>query len=214
MKKVLIVISLFSLSLNLTTAQIIDNLTLELNLGRFSPETGIFSSGYYPNEFTYINGFNIGYSNSEKWEYYVGVRKINSVINSGDLYSFESSLKNGMEYRLGARVSPKNDKKVFLSYGLELFGEFSNHRGTYWVDYPPTYEINHRRSYIGIAPALTLNIKLVDRVSFFIESRYRYGRVNLMQQESTKRDYELFRSREYWSGTFDLMNSIGVKFEL
>lgn len=193
-------------------AQIVDKLSIELNIGRYSKETGLFNSGYYSNNLSYINGFNIGFNPIEKWQYYVGVRKLNSTIESGGGYTFESSKKEGFEFKIGAKILPRNENKVFLSYGLELFAEKSNQKGTYWVDYPPTYEINHKMTYFGVAPNLTINVKLANRILIFADTRYRFGRVNLAQKESTHSEKTLYPTRSYWMSIFEPLNSIGVRF--
>jgi len=213
MKKILLLMITSILYGNLL-AQTLNKLSIDLNIGRFSKEIGIFEAEYYSNEFSFINGFNIGYTSSEKWQHFVGVRKLHKNINSGDGFSLESSAINGVEFRVGTKLSPKNDKKVFLSYGLEIFGEFSNHKGTYWLDYPPDYEINHRKNYVGVAPSLTFNVNLADRIVLFTDARFRFGRVKLNQRESTQISKELYKDRAYWLGVFEPVNSIGVKFKL
>ncbi|MDP1818010.1 MAG: hypothetical protein Q8K92_26395, partial [Leadbetterella sp.] len=163
MKKILFLL-FFAILQEGLNAQIIDKISVELNIGRYSKETGLFLSQDYSNKLSFINGFNIGFNPSEKWSYYLGVRKLNSNIESAGGYTNESSVVNGFEFKMGVKISPGNEKKVFLSYGLELFEEVSNQKGTYWVDYPPDYEINHRKNYLGIAPNLTVNVKLDSRI--------------------------------------------------
>ena len=199
---------------NSICAQISDNFSVGLNLGRYAKTTGLFEEGYYPNEFTYINGFNIGYTQTQNLSYFIGLRRVNSTINSGDGVSIESSAISGIEFRLGAKFSYKKDKRLFLNFGLELFGEFANLKGTYWVDYPPTYEINHRKNYLGFAPSIELNLRIVDRIIFFIETRYRFGMVNLIAIESTQPNKELYPSQKYWFNLLEPINSIGLRFEL
>ncbi|MBK8445012.1 MAG: hypothetical protein IPL35_17140 [Sphingobacteriales bacterium] len=148
MKKILFLLLFVILQVGLK-AQIINKISVELNIGRYSKETGVFNSEYYSNDFSLINGFNIGFNPTEKWQYYLGVRKLNSTIESGGGFSFESSQINGLEFKIGAKISPRTDKKVFLSYGMEFFEEISNQKGIYWVDYPPTYEINHKKELLG-----------------------------------------------------------------
>lgn len=211
MKEILFLILFVTIQEGLD-AQIINNISVELNIGRYSKETGLFKSEYYSNKFSFINGFNIGFNPSEKWQYYLGVRKLNSTLESGGGYTTESSVINGVELKMGVKISPGNEKKVFLSYGLELFEEVSNQKGTYWVDYPPTYEINHRKNYLGVAPDLTINLKLDRRILIFADTRYRIGRVSLAQNESTQPNKELYPSRNYWLNIFEPLNSVGIRF--
>ena len=138
---------------------------------------------------------------------------LNTTIKSGGGFTIESTELSGMELKLGVKFSPRSEKKVFLGYGLELFEEISNQRGTYWVDYHSTYEINHRKNYRGIAPNLTINVKLDSRILIFADTRYRFGRVSLVQKENTQSDKELFPSRTYWLNIFEPLNSIGVRFK-
>jgi len=193
-------------------AQIINKISVELNIGRYSKVTGLFAQEDYPYEFSFVNGFNIGFNPTKNRQYYLGVRKFNATIESGFGYSFESSEVNGIEFKFGAKIFPKSEKRVFLGYGLELFDEISNQKGGYWVDYPPTYEINHRKNYLGIAPNLTINVKLDRRIIFFADTRYRFGRVHLTQKESTQPGKVLYPETTSWSGIFEPLNSIGVRF--
>ncbi len=199
---------------NSICAQIIDNFSVELNLGRYAKTTGLFEDGYYPNEFTYINGFNIGYTQTQNLSYFIGFRRVNSTINSGGGFTLETSAVSGMEFRLGAKFTHNRDRRFFLNFGMELFAELANQKGTYWVDYPPTYEINHRKNYLGIAPSIELNLRIVDRIIFFVETRYRFGMVNLTPIENTQPNKELFPNQKYWLNLFDPINSIGLRFEL
>jgi len=213
MKKLIALIILLVVH-NGVCAQIVDDLSIELNIGRYAKTVGLFYSDSYQNEFTYYNGFNISYSHTKKLDYFIGFRKVNSTVNSGGIEDLETSVVNGAEFRFGARFSANRDRRFYLIYGLELFGEFSTQTGTYWVDYPPTYEINHRKEYLGIAPSLKLNLRIVDRIIFFAETRYRLGMASLVAIESTQPNKELFPNREYWLNLFEPLNSIGLRFEL
>ena len=213
MRKIVILIVLVFVQHNLS-AQILDKLSIEVNLGRYAKTTGLFESGYYPNEFSYLNGFNIGYNQSEKLGYFIGLRRINSTINSGGGFTLETSTINGMGFRLGAKLSYNKDNRFFINFGLELFGEFTTQQGIYWVDYPPTYEINHRKTYYGIAPSLELNLRIIDRLLIFVETIYRLGMVNLIPIESTQLNMELYPDQKYWLNLYEPINSIGVRFEL
>ncbi len=214
MKKTFLFLFLLLLIQEGLNAQIINKISVELNIGRYAKDAGLFKSDAYSNNFSFINGFNIGLNQSKKWQYYLGVRKLDPSIASGTGYTAESSKVNGMELRIGAKFSPGNEKKVFLSYGLELFDELSSQRGIYWVDYPPTYEINHRKNYLGIAPNLTINVKLEPRILLFAETRYRFGRANFHQRESTQPGKELYPPRSFWLAIFEPLNSIGIRFNL
>jgi hypothetical protein len=119
-----------------------------------------------------------------------------------------------LEFRAGVKFSSKKDKRVFLTYGLELFGEFLTLKGIYWVDYPPTYEINHRKNFIGFAPSLEIGIRVIDSIILFAETRYRFGMVNLIQIESTQIDKELFGNRSYWLNLYEPLNAIGLRVNL
>ena len=212
MKKILFLF-FFVLLLKSLNAQISEKISVELNIGRYSKETGLFNSDYYSNKFSYINGFNIGFNPSKKWSYYLGVRKLHSIIESGGGFTFESSIINGVELKMGVKISPRNEKKVFLSYGLELFEEISNQKGTYWIDYyPEGYDINHRKNYFGIAPILTINFKLDSRILIFVDTRYKFGRVNFVQKESTLSNRELYSSNNFWLNIYEPINSIGLRF--
>ena len=61
-----------------------------------------------------------------------------------------------MKNKENVLFSPNSHSRVFLSYGLEISEELATQKGVYWVDYHPTYEINHLKNYFGIAPNLTV----------------------------------------------------------
>ena len=195
-------------------AQCLDKLSIELNLGRYAKPTGLFEFGYYSNALTYLNGFDIGYSQSDKLKYYLGFRKINSVTHSGGGYTFETSNVNGVEFRFGANLSYKKEKRFFVNFGLELFGEFETLEGSYVVDYPGHYVIDHQKTYFGFAPSLELNLRIVDCLLLFTEARYRMGIVNLTAVGDAPQYGMLFPNRKYWANLFEPINAIGVRFEL
>ncbi len=195
-------------------SQSADEISIDLNLVRFARTLGLFGVDHYRNEFTYLNGFSISYTPAKNLRYFVGLRRVNTTIDSGDGFTYETADINGLEFRAGVKFSSKRDKRVFLTYGLELFGEFSTLQGTYWVDYPPTYEINHKKNYIGFAPSLEIGIRVIDNIILFAETRYRFGVVDLIQIESTQMDKELFENRSYWLNLYEPLNAIGVRFNL
>ncbi len=193
-------------------SQSANKISIDLNLARYARTPVLFGADNYLNEFTYFNGFNISYTPAKNLSYFVGLRRVNTSIDSGGGFTHETSDIQGLEFRTGVKFSSKRDKRVFLTYGLELFGEFSTIQGTYWVDYPPTYEINHRKNYVGFAPSLEIGIRVIDNIILFAETRYRFGMVNLIQIESTQMDKELFSNQKYWLSLFEPLNSIGVRF--
>ena len=71
---------------------------------------------------------------------------------------------------------------------------------------------NHKKNYFGIAPILTINLKLADGIFVFADTRYRVGHVNLHQIESTEPDNELYPKKSYWSGIFEPFNAVGLRF--
>ncbi len=212
MKKMLILI-ISLVAHNNISAQIIDELTIELNIVRYAPSSGL-NNYQYANEFTFINGFNISYGQSKKMSYFIGLRKVSSSTNWGGGFTYESTTTNGFEYRLGTKFSFNRNKIFFPAFGLDFFGEFSTLQGYFWNDYPPTYELNHRKNYIGFAPSIELNFRLWDRIIIFTESRLRLGMVNLYSMGSTDRNLESYPNENYWNNSFELFNAIGLKFEL
>lgn len=213
MKKLLYLL-LFIFSHEYLDAQIINKLSVELNLGRYSKEPGLFESEYYSPAFSYLNGFNLGYHFSKKWQYYLGARKLHSTLESAGGYTFESVAVKGVELKIGAKYAPGSHKKLFLSYGLEVFDELSSLEGTYSRDYPPDNDVNHRKNYVGIAPNLGINLKLAERIVFFADTRFRFGRVELAQKGSSKSGNELFHNRAYWSNVYEPLNAFGLRFRL
>jgi len=97
---------------------------------------------------------------------------------------------------------------------LEAFGEFSSIAGEYWTDVPPQYDVNHKINYFGLAPNLTLNLKVTKKIILFAESRLRIGRIFLTQKQSLFSNRELYPNKQYWLSNFDFLNAMGVRFEL
>jgi|GEM_PF-2418501 len=214
MKHIIIVVIAFFLHGHLN-AQITDKLSVELNIGRLATEAGILHHGYYPNSISYINGFSVGYNLSDKWQPYLGVRNANSSTISRGGFSGDYSHKTGVEFRLGTKLSPGGHKRVFLSYGLEVFGEFSEHQGTYWTDTEPFYmEINHKKTFIGVAPSLALNVKFTDKIMLFVDTRVRLGKTTSTQIGSTRPSLELYSNGESLNSIFEPVNALGLRFVL
>ncbi len=213
MKKILLFIVILS-SAYQVNAQFLDKLSIDLNIARYSTENTRFSSNY-PNKMSYITGFSIGYKSSDKFRHYIGIRKIyiNDRLFTGcPSGSYERFHKEGFELNIGTKVSFRSNKRVFLSYGLEIFGERYKSLGFYHR-YPDNRFAVDRRSdyYFGIAPSLALNLRIIDRVLFFVDTRYRLGKVYSTKKDNKSGDKQ---SETYWESTFDPINSIGIRFEL
>ncbi len=215
MKKILlfVVISTFAYDVN---AQFLDKLSIDLNIARCSKDVLLLDKDHYSNDMSYITGFNISYNSSEKFRHYLGIRKINTnskmVFLCGNDYSpHEYVRKKGFELNLGTKFSLRSNKRIFLGYGIEIFGEFSELSGNYSYN-KKYYSVDHRYSYFGIAPSLALNLRIIDRVLFFIDTKYRFGQVSLTKKDKNRP--ELYKDKTHWESIFDPINSIGVRFEL
>lgn len=200
------------LSLTTLEAQDRKRLSVELNVLRYSYEPGIFNA-IYPHELTYLNGLNLGYAFSPKWQGFIEARRVRSNLVSGGSFSFEFSRIRGIELSTGVKFLPHPEKRFFLSYGAALFGTFTTQEGTYSQDHPPTYEINHRKSFLGIAPSVTLNFRLNRWAAIFTTIRARLGRVQLTQraEESTQPGKTLYPNRSYLASAFDLVHALGIR---
>lgn len=212
--KRLSILTFLIISATCLSAQVLNQLFVELDIGRYSKPTGLFESSDYPFQFSYLNGFNLGYHHSVSQDYFVGFRKLDDYINFGGGFTREISNNEGLELSLGFNYTPKNKRNFFLSYGIMLFGEFAKLKGTYWVDYPPNYEINHRKTVIGLAPGVTINFSLTDKILLFAKTRVKVGRASVTRIEQTLPGYELYPSRLFWSIIYEPIQSIGVRFNL
>ncbi|NOZ45145.1 MAG: hypothetical protein GXO79_00010 [Chlorobi bacterium] len=195
-------------------SQIENQLSVEINIGRFAKNIGIFESYKYSNEISYLNGLEIGYKIKPEQSYFFGVRKLNSKAGYGGGYSGEISNKRGVELDIGWEFLPNIEKRLNLSYSIELFGEFSKHSGTYWVDYPPDYQINHYKRYFGIAPELKFNYKIFEKLKVVLSVRLKYGHVTSTGIESTSLINVLFHNRKYMMFSFEPINSLAFKIDL
>lgn len=214
MKKLFCFLSIFFFLQTDLAAQLSNKLTVDFNVFRRASEIGVVTKiNHYPYVNTIQSGINIGYNASEKWQYYIGVRRLKTEFDGSWLDSSESSNKKGAEITIGARISPNSHKRVYLSYGLEIFEEFSSQEGNYWdiAFIGPSFVINHRTNHFGIAPIATINVKLFeDKIIFFANSRFRLGYVSINHRNNIE---DVF-SRDYWSIALDPVNAIGLRFKL
>ena len=213
MKKLLCFLSVFFFLQTHLEAQIINKLSVDFNVFRRASEMGVMAKlNRYPHINTIQSGINIGYNASEKWQYYVGIRRLKTEITGAWLDSSESTNRKGAEVMVGAKISPNSHKKVYLSYGLEIFEEFSSQEGNYWdiAFIGPSFVINHRTNHFGIAPIATINVKLFeDKIIFFANSRFRLGYVSINP------DITFVQVRNnYWSFNYEPINAIGLRFKL
>ena len=93
---------------------------------------------------------------------------------------------------------------------------FSKLKGTYWVDYPPSYEVNHLKTTIGIAPSLTVNFRLTNRIGLFANTRAKVGRGSLerLVDVSSQPNYVIYPNRLFWSILYEPIHSIGLSFKV
>ncbi len=134
--------------------------SIELNAFRIARDPGVRSTSFYIPDLTYINGFNLNYEVTEKWEVFVGARKLKSKLEARQGTSYESTSVFGFETRLGVKRTRRPDKWLNLSSGYEILNELSIRRGHFSRD-AANYEINHRRNFFGGAVRLDLESKTV-----------------------------------------------------
>ncbi len=213
MKKLILVVFIVLLSTSIK-AQFSNQLSVDLNFVRYAPTYGVQNDWYSP-EFNFINGFNIGYSPNNNLSYFIGFRRVSSTKDPEGLFEEkEVSEINGMEYRLGVKYAINRNNRFYVTGGIEFFNENTQLKGFYILDYPPVYRIDHKKNYFGVAPSLELNLKITDKIILYAESRYRIGHANLKSIGKSDERYEIFPELNYWQFQFDLLNAIGLKFEL
>ena len=139
---VLILILLFAV--NDIKAQILNKLSMDVNVVRLAKEPGVFSPASYNYEFAYINGLGVGYTLSDQWNIYLGMRLIRASISTG-FEVFEISELSGSEFNLGSEFSVNVASRLVVGFGIEYFREKSQQKGEYWDDTSTFFEINHTR---------------------------------------------------------------------
>ena len=189
-------------------------LSISFNMVRYAKTLGLFEAEYYGKEFKYFSGFDIAYDTEKRFVLFMGVRKVKSTVFFGGGEVAEKSDVNGMELRAGIELVPKRKRRFYLSCSMELFGEIDEQKGDYWVDYPPLYEINHIRNYIGFAPSLKANFRITKRISIYADARYKFGKVKMTGDILTKRGKTLYPDRSFKVNIFEPLNSFGLRFAL
>ena len=142
------------------------------------------------------------------------LRKLKS--NYRDQYGFgrESLTIDGLELGWGMIFTSKPEKTIHLSYGLEFFSEFSQSSGSVRDDVPPIYEINHKTSYYGLAPLIKLNVRIFDNAFLTLSSRFRYGKVALVDKRTSTEQVIPNLETNYWLSIFEPINSFGLRISL
>jgi len=214
LKSIKLVLILFAIVLSgKGYSQLAEKLYVELNVMKYAKNLGLFTSEYYKNEFSYLNGFNIGYEFLPKLNFSLGVRNFTTTVNLNGGFSGETTNINGMEFNMGCEYA-SSEKKLYLSYKVDFFGEFSKLKGTFWNDYPPTYEINNYRNFYGLAPKIKVNFRLIDKVNIVLSSGFRLGYVKMIGIELTNPQMELYHNQKYWLYYFVPLNALSIKFIL
>lgn len=151
---------------------------LETNIARYAMQTGLFEPGNYPVNWQFLNSIRLGYTIKSKAHLNAGIRILPGKVSSLGGYDLEEADNKGLELNLGYEQKLISIKKLSLLGELGLFYERSIMTGIYWVDYPPTYEINHKRYFVGQSSELKLSYKITSSLTALVSSRLRYGVFN------------------------------------
>ncbi|WP_417608665.1 hypothetical protein [Owenweeksia hongkongensis] len=205
----------FLINLN-TQAQDLKGFSVDLNLIRYSEPYGLYMDYC---EWSFVPGFTINYSTSNHLTYFAGLRNVNTEVKIGGIDTYEHSTSEGVEIRIGAGISTNNEKRIFISLNLEGYAEVSKLRGTYdsgpqSPGVPNEYELNHWRGYFGIAPSFSINFKLTDRIVFFADTRFRFGKMTFSGTETTSWTNTLYQDHSEWVGLYDPLNNLGFRINL
>lgn len=202
---------LFALSGN---AQIEERLSVEINIGGLTKDVGLLYPWLYNYSLTSLNGIELGYECTDKWSIHVRTRKISTESQILGGFVGEDFFNRGSEWNLGLEFIPNKQRRLYLAYGLELFGEFSKLKGDFWTDvFLGSRSVNHRKTYFGIAPRLKINFRLSNHLVLTASSRMRFGKVILKGEEVPFLDNKLYPDEEYWNHSFDPSNFLGIRFE-
>ena len=198
------------------SAQKIHHLNVELNVARYAPIPRSYFLRFapIPPKFTWVNGFNIGYSTSERTSYFIGFRKVNySVNNIGDL-SHLNLIADGIEVRFGTRFSINSAQRVYLSFGIEVSDEITAQKGTLESDHPGITRINKLASYLSLAPSIQLNLRILNNVLLFVDTRFQLGFESSTPVDNIRTGIKPIFNETYYTTQFDPINCLGVRFEL
>lgn len=215
MKNLAIIAFLF-LAISNLTAQFNKRFAIEANLARYSKTIGIFDQSRYMNSFNFHNGANVVYEQSKNINYIFGAIFIKQRFseNQGITDATEFSEAKGIDLRLGVRYNLLKHKRIYPTIGLELFGELTNHLGILVEDPFMLFRIDHKSRYLGIAPSLSISIRVIENIDIFIESRYKVGRLLFEQKLETVSGNPLVENIYKNIHIIDPLNGIGVRFRL
>ncbi|MGB0839753.1 MAG: hypothetical protein ACPGXL_06410 [Chitinophagales bacterium] len=201
-------------------AQITNRLQVEMGMARFAKNIGVTDNPeHYDPLVSFTPDVRLNYAFSKKWNSYLGIRPFNIRLDNVGGLGGEDLRVRGAELHLGTRFSPNAHKKVFLSYGVEIFRASGTFQGSYLTDVPPyCYEVNHKKNFLGFAPSLMLNIKLGNKVTLFVETRKRFGTVRITPLESTQADKPLYGQEygtvSYWADVYEPISAMGLRLVL
>ncbi len=214
MKRVIFAIFLCSFSI-IAPAQFINRFSIDLNLFRFSKETGITSASEYDYSLSYINGLALNYDISEKWRGRLGFRKFGYSVFCGGLYTFEDLKNEGLEISTGAQYKIDLLPRLSMYGGLEFFVESSVLDGLYHTDVPPfTYDIHHHKKFIGGGPSVSIQFRLTEHIFFFADTRVRFGNVVLDPISRKRWDKPLFYSYHFEEEYYEPISAMGLRIKL
>lgn len=207
-------LAIFSCACFYGHSQSLDRFSLDLDIMRYAPVTGIANSQDYEKSFQFINGFTMNYQPSEKLNYKLGIRKLRTTLTNGGLYDYESTEVSDYEINTGLSYKLVDWGRLNLRLGLEAFGEFSKLQGLFMRDTPPpSFTIDHQKTYLGLAPSLSLSFRVLDRLSLFVSTRHRYGHVQLNPRQSSGTE-NLYPDQSFWYNSFESVKSLGVRIQL
>jgi len=216
MNKTIVVILLAFFANNLQ-AQSLKGFDIRIDVARFAIKQGLLPYDYYTNKISVLNGLRVGYQSPSNLYFEFGARRINSKFPLDLTTGVEDVDVSGVELIVAIKLSPGNKKKFFLSYGIDLFQEFSGLKGDYYDDVAPYIrKVDHKRRYSGIAPCLGFNFKLTDKIKLIAETRMRYGRLTFapkVNSISTEALYSYGIGRES-ERQFDPLNALSIQFSL
>jgi len=195
-----------------SNAQISDRLSLDFTIARLDAEQGVLIA--HLDRVSFFDGMLLKYSIDERWEPYIGIRKIETLSKGYALFEWEETHIKGAEISLGSKFTPNKGKKLRLNYGFEISSSLSRLDGYSNDDTGQRNEINHRKTTIGIGALIGLNYKLSDRVILFADTRYLIAKEYLNQEVEALSIENLYPEIEKWTFDLEPINSLGISFRL
>lgn len=215
MKRLLYLFFLFFIfGIGTLHAQLLEKISLETNLLRFSKEPASRSFYSSPHSWSFVNGLRLNFKASPSFSFNLGVRNVSHRVEFSNLFIYEKFVSKGGELEFGVEKKWPMGKLLTLHLEAGSFYERAIHQGIYQSDVPPTYEINHELYYTGFFSSIKMGIKLRPQIKLLLGSRFRTGYFEFSGLRQTLFQHTLLWNREEWRSVLESLSSFGLRITL